>query len=138
MTGITYEKMVSQNWAVGFNLTYIAVEGDRPGGGQNGYRVLPTYLSLKGIFLEGNFKLYAAAGLGAHFSSVENSDGGDRYSGFSAALPLGFYWFPAGGNFFINGNYTPVFMDNSVFDSNLSNTFNLGLGFTWPSRARGN
>ncbi len=134
MTGFTYEKMIHKNWALGLNFTFIGVEGDRPDGGQNGYRVFPSYLSIKGIFLEGNFKLYAALGLGVHFSSVENSDGGERFSGFSGAAPLGFYWFPGGSNFFFNGNYTPVLMDNSVFGSDLANTFNLGIGFIWPSK----
>ncbi len=138
MTGLTYERMISEDFSLGVNFSYVSAEGDLSEDGKNKYRSYPTHLTVKGLFGENNFKFYVALGLGAHFSNVKNDKDNvdEQFNGFSVATPVGVYWFPGGGSFFFNGNYTLSALTNSPYEANFTHVFNFGIGFVWPQNRK--
>jgi outer membrane protein W len=138
MVGLSFDKMLNKNVGVGVNITTIGATGEYADANlgltnvKSSYRSFPSYLTLRYVFLTGKFQMYAAGGLGFTYTTATSQAQGEMgFFGFSGAFPLGFYWHLS-ENFFFNGNYTPMILDNGlVRQSALVNTFNFGFGWAW-------
>jgi len=144
MVGVAYEKVVWEKLSVGINLTVIGGDGDfvdASGVKQNTeYTSFPTFLTARWTFLEGSFKPYLAAGLGAHYSTVSstahtvsngtNTNGDLSDPGFAASGVVGFLWF-LDDNFALNASYAPIYMNSDLFGDRNFGAGNLGIVVTW-------
>jgi outer membrane protein W len=135
--GFTYEKMISDNWALGANFSLLGGTGnyeDDQGETQySQYRAYPTYLTARYVFLEGSFQLYVCGAAGIswmRYSSTEVDEMGSF--GLSLAAPVGFFWH-LDQDIFLNMNYTPIWIeaDDNYEGSSMVSAFNLGFGWKW-------